>query len=96
MAESFVHELGTAEKTWSYIYIPTDHRELFPEHKPFEVAFKGESFEVTVSKAGRIVKEELVKKICKARSFVIIITKKNENEFEITPMDEKIRKIISP
>jgi hypothetical protein len=94
--ESFIKELSAGERKWFFIHIPVNHRGLFPKDKKFKVNFQGESFKVSISKAGRIVKEDLVKKLCKSHINTIIITKKKENEFEISALGENVRKMISP
>jgi hypothetical protein len=93
---SFCKELSKTERKWNFIYIPSKYRELFPKGKSFKVYLKGESFEVSLNKAGRIVRKDLVKKLDRIERCVITVVKKSENEFRIDVLDEDIRKIVAP
>lgn len=96
MANSFCKELSKTERKWNFIYIPSKYRELFPKDKSFKIYFRGESFEVYLNKAGRIVRKDLVKKLNDVERCIITLVKKSENEFLIDILDENIRKIVAP
>lgn len=97
MADSFCKELSDTERKWNFIYIPSKYRYLFPKNKSFKIYFKGEGFEVSLTKAGRIVKKDLIRKLSHVKRCVIAVTKKSEYEFQIDlDENENIRKVITP
>jgi hypothetical protein len=86
MPESFKRkELTVGEKKWGFIQIPMEHLDFFPlDNKKFIISVKDKKFKVSISKAVRIVKKDLVKKLASSKHNELIITKKGEREFQIS------------
>jgi hypothetical protein len=96
MSESFSKELKDGEIRWNFIHIPKHYRELFPKRRPFKIDCKGEIFQVSINKAGRIVSKQLFKKLNPRKKSILTVTRKSENEFIVDLLGESIQKIVFP
>ena len=92
LEEEFTRELSYAEVNWFYIQIPLEQRHLFPKGNiKFKITFQGQTFDVSLTKANRIIKKEIIDKICESESFRVTIIKQNDGEFEIQATKQNIK-----